>query len=276
MTHGSLFSGIGGFDLAARWAGFENKWQVEIDPWCRRLLKQNFPEAIQYGDIRTVGAHNLERVDIISGGFPCQPFSVAGKQKGRDDNRFLWPEMLRVIREMRPYVVVGENVTGIINMELDQVLTDLENEDYTCETFIIPACAVNAPHRRDRVWIIAYSDSERLQSGRKNGRSIPNIKKRIQDNRKTHRLGSLGSATNPYSERCQKFDPSEESSEQEFTSCEDHAAWTNWPNQPGVCRGNDGLPHRLDRLKGLGNAIVPELALVIFLLIKYKTEENNV
>ncbi len=157
MTHGSLFAGIGGFDLAAECAGIKTIWQVEINPYCQRVLKKNFPEAKRYGDIRDVGKHNLERVDIISGGFPCQPFSIAGKQKGKTDDRFLWPEMFRVIREMRPSFVICENVTGIIDLALDQVLIDLENKGYVGETFIIPACAVNAPHKRDRVWIIAYS-----------------------------------------------------------------------------------------------------------------------
>lgn len=158
MNVGSLFSGIGGIDLGLQRAGMRITWQVEIDEWCRGKLARLFPGARQYGDIRGVGAHNLEPVDLICGGFPCQPFSVAGKQKGKGDDRYLWPEMLRVIAELRPRWIIGENVAGIVNLALESVLLDLEAEGYEVGAFIIPACAVGAPHRRDRVWIVAYSD----------------------------------------------------------------------------------------------------------------------
>jgi len=154
MTFGSLFAGIGGFDLGLERAGMECKWQVEIDPFCNKVLQKHWPNVKRYVDVKTVGKHNLEPVDLISGGFPCQPFSVAGKRGGKDDNRYLWPEMLRVISEVRPTWVIGENVAGIVNMALDQVCSDLEAQGYEVQPFIIPACAVNAPHRRDRVWIV--------------------------------------------------------------------------------------------------------------------------
>lgn len=161
MTHASLFSGIGGFDLAAEWAGWTNVFNCEIDPFCRRVLAYHFPNAIQYEDIKTTDFRPLRGgVDVLTGGFPCQPFSLAGKRKGTDDNRYLWPEMLRAIRELAPRWVVGENVFGIVNwsdgLVFEQVCADLEDEGYEVQPYLIPACAVDAPHRRDRVWFVAH------------------------------------------------------------------------------------------------------------------------
>lgn len=155
MTFGSLFAGIGGFDLGLERAGMECKWQVEIDDFCSRVLEKHWPHVKRYRDVREVGAHNLEPVDLICGGFPCQPFSVAGKQRGKEDDRHLWPEMFRIVSELRPTWVVGENVPGLVRLGLDQVLSDLEGIGYSCQTFDIPACAVDAPHVRHRIWIVA-------------------------------------------------------------------------------------------------------------------------
>lgn len=156
MNHASLFSGIGGFDLASQWMGWNNIFQVEKDEWCQSILTRHFPLTERYLDIKEFNGEKYRgSIDIISGGFPCQPFSVAGKQKGTEDDRYLWPEMLRVIREIQPTWVVGENVPGIVSLALDQVCTDLENEGYTVQAFIIPAASVNAIHKRDRVWILA-------------------------------------------------------------------------------------------------------------------------
>ena len=160
MTHGQLFAGIGGFGLAARWAGIQNLWANEIDSYCCKLLRQNFPDtSIHEKDIREF---HPEYVDIISGGFPCQPFSTAGKRGGTGDNRFLWPEMLRVIASVRPQWVIGENVAGLLSMgdgkTLDRILTDLEDQGYHTETFLIPASATGAWHRRERLWIIGHTE----------------------------------------------------------------------------------------------------------------------
>lgn len=162
LRHGSLFSGIGGFDLAAEWMGWENVFQVEIDPFCQKVLEKNFPNVTKYGDIKEFnGTKYRGAVDIISGGFPCQPFSSAGKRKGNKDDRHLWPEMLRVIGEVQPSYIVGENVYGLLNwskgLVFEQVCADLENEGYQVQPVILPACAVDAPHRRDRIWFVAYS-----------------------------------------------------------------------------------------------------------------------
>ena len=157
MKHLDLFSGIGGFALAARWVGWETVGFCEIDPYCQQVLRKHWPDVPIYDDVRELTGETVGHVDIITGGYPCQPFSVAGKRRGEADDRHLWPEFARLIRELRPRWVVGENVAGHINMGLDDVLSDLEGLGYTWEAFVIPACAVNAPHRRDRVWFVADS-----------------------------------------------------------------------------------------------------------------------
>jgi len=169
MTHASLFSGIGGFDLAAQWAGFTNVFNCEWEEFPRKVLKHHFPNAEQYADIHDFDATKYNgRIDILSGGFPCQPFSVAGKRKGSEDERHLWPQMLRVIGECQPRWIVGENVRGLVSwsdgLVLETCYSDLENLGYSVQSFIIPACATNAPHRRDRVWIVAHSDNFRTSS----------------------------------------------------------------------------------------------------------------
>lgn len=163
MTHGSLFSGIGGFDLAAEWMGWSNVFNCEWEEFPRRVLKHHFPHATQHQDIREFDATAYAgRVDIVSGGFPCQPYSTAGKRKGKDDERHLWPEMLRVVRECAPRYVVGENVRGLVSwnggLVFEEVCVDLEALGYAVQPFLLPACGVGAPHRRDRVWFVAYSD----------------------------------------------------------------------------------------------------------------------
>jgi len=171
MNHGSLFSGIGGFDLAAEWAGFTNLFNCEWEEFPRKVLKHHFPNAEQFEDIKDFNATAYSgRLDILSGGFPCQPFSVAGKRKGSEDERHLWPEMLRVVGECKPRWVVGENVRGLVNwsdgLVFETCCTDLEALGYSVQSFIIPACAVNAPHRRDRVWIVAQNTN---RDGRASG-----------------------------------------------------------------------------------------------------------
>lgn len=159
MTHGSLFTGIGGFDLAAQWMGWENVFQVEINPDCQKILKQKFPEAKKHGDIRTTDFTIYRRlVDVLSGGFPCQPFSISGERRGINDDRALWPEMLRAIQEVWPYWVVGENVTGIKSMALEHYCSDLENIGFEVQPIDISACCVGINQDRERTWIVAHNN----------------------------------------------------------------------------------------------------------------------
>jgi DNA (cytosine-5)-methyltransferase 1 len=162
MRHGSLFSGIGGFDLASKWMGWENVFHCEWMEFPRKVLEYHFPESDSLIDIcKTDFKKYANKIDILTGGFPCQPFSMAGKRKGTEDERYLWGEMLRAIQEIKPKYVIAENVFGITNIDgglvFEQVCLDLEAEGYEVQPFIIPACAKNAPHRRDRVWFIAQN-----------------------------------------------------------------------------------------------------------------------
>jgi DNA (cytosine-5)-methyltransferase 1 len=164
MRHGSLFSGIGGFDLASEWIGWENVFHCEWNAFGQKVLKYYWPKAITYNDItKTDFTIHRGTIDILTGGFPCQPYSSAGKRLGKEDSRHLWPEMLRAIREIQPTWVVGENVRGLTNwnggLVFDEVQAELEAQGYEVTPFLLPACAVNAPHRRDRIWFVAYSSS---------------------------------------------------------------------------------------------------------------------
>lgn len=311
MKHGSLFSGIGGFDLAAQWMGWNNIFQVEKDDWCRKVLAKNFLKTEQFADIKDFTGHEYtNQIDVISGGFPCQPFSVAGKRKGKDDDRYLWEEMLRLIATIKPTYVVGENVTGIIGLALDTVLSDLEAQNYTTETFIIPACGKNAWHKRDRVWIVSYSNSIGRQDEQKEN------EKSLCDKERHHKIEEqiwwkqqcgLVKSGSIFSNSKSKFSNERENgndteqrkiqlqtggSNSIFTDT-DGIGWENglhgkkqrgetsklrnsyskqyrnyWEAEPGVGRVVDGLSNRVDRLKGLGNAIVPQVAYEIFSAIE--------
>ena len=170
MKHGSLFSGIGGFDMAAEWMGWENKFHCEWNEFGQKVLKHYWPHAASYGDIKQTDFTIWNgQIDVLSGGFPCQPYSLAGKRKGKEDDRHLWPEMLRAIREIQPRWVVGENVFGLVNwsggLVFHEVQADLEAAGYEVWPYVIPACAKNAPHRRDRVWFVAYSKKANSRNG---------------------------------------------------------------------------------------------------------------
>ena len=221
MNHLDLFSGIGGFALAARWAGINTVAFCEIEPFAQKVLKKNFPSVPVFPDICKLTRSDInETVDIITGGFPCQPFSIAGRKKGTEDNRDLWPQMFRVIKEFRPTWVIGENVANFVGMAFERTKADLESEGYEVQPLIIPACGVNAPHKRDRVWIVAYSRCSLLQGGIKPRADEVEVEKQNADI--DQRSG-------------------------------------RWATEPDVGRVAHGVPNRVDRLKGLGNAIVPQV-----------------
>jgi DNA-cytosine methyltransferase len=194
LKHGSLFSGIGGFDLAAEWMGWENVFHCEWNEFGQRILKHYWPKAISYEDItKTDFSIHRGKIDILTGGFPCQPYSSAGKRLGKEDDRHLWPEMLRAIREIAPKYVVGENVSGLLSwnggLVFNEVQADLEAEGYEVQPCVLPAAAVNAPHRRDRIWFIAYSKSEQSKRLQLKQREI-NEKEQKQSGRSDCRMGN--------------------------------------------------------------------------------------
>ena len=185
MKHGSLFSGIGGFDLAAEWMGWDNTFHCEWNEFGQKVLKHHFPKAISYDDItKTDFTIHRGRIDVLSGGFPCQPYSLAGKRQGKNDERHLWPHMLRAIREIKPNWVVGENVRGILNWNdgvvFEEVCAEMEDEGFEVLPFILPAASVNAPHQRYRVWFVAHSN-ECDDARRPEGHEGEGGKERLQE-----------------------------------------------------------------------------------------------
>lgn len=272
MTHLSLFSGIGGLDLAAEWTGFQTVGQCEWADYPAKVLEKHWPDVPRWRDIRTLTKETfyertgLRTVDVISGGFPCQPFSVAGKRRGIEDDRYLWPEMLRVIQELRPAWVVGENVAGIVSMALDQVFFDLESIGYETRAFVFPACAVDAPHRRDRCAIVAYSKSNRLQgfgaawaqergtrSGKTEFKGLHHVPDAHDGGGALRRDGELSAAQGPGGIRPDYGGGTPE-----------YGGWEWWPAEPDVGRVAHGIPSRVDRLKCLGNSVVPQQFYPVF------------
>lgn len=280
MNHGSLFSGIGGFDLPSEWMGWNNVFQCEKDPFCRKVLKYYWPKAILYDDIKQTDFSFWKgRIDILTGGFPCQPFSLAGKRKGTEDDRNLWPEMLRAIQEIAPEWVVGENVYGIINwnggLAFEQVQADLEAEGYEVQPYILPACGVNAPHKRDRVWFVAYRSIDR---------GPVSVQQRGQNKTKdinTCRKDESRIAANTQKQGLERSDTKGQTCSGGFNS---QPNWQGFPTQSPVCSGNDGLSSRLDgitfprwrneSIKAYGNAIVPQVAYEIFRVIDSGYKQN--
>lgn len=256
LTHLDLFSGIGGFALAARWAGIKTIGFSEIEPYACRVLAKNFPDVQNYGDIKKLSGL---RADIVTGGFPCQPFSLAGKQRGKEDDRHLWPEMLRVIADARPSWVVGENVPGIIGMELDGVLSDLESHGYTSWPLGIPACAVDARHRRQRVWIVAHAHRGDSGTGRNGCQNQKGTRADHQPARSNQDAEYVANAAGEQARRLQQ----RAFSAYPGDGGDGRSQTSSWHPEPELGRVAHGIPNRAHRLRGLGNAIVPQVAFVI-------------
>lgn len=335
MTHASIFTGIGGFDLAAEASGFTNVFAVEKDKYCKKIIKQNFPDTTIYGDIYEFDATRYKgQITVLSGGFPCQPFSVAGKQRGKHDDRYLWPQFYRVIKECRPTWVIAENVAGIITMgghtetvgmesqttttgETDQYITekqqyilteiihDFERAGYDVEIFLIPALAVGAKHRRNRIWIVGHAkhdgsftakeyrcnetnDTERTPEKQEktiqfkgtsrsgNDRCSNNSKigskpySKTFMERKSERMVQHRFISNTTGKRIQrrwvgrKQKPQPYDRQRLFVCGGKGSGKHQWPIEPNVGRVANGIPRRVDRIKALGNAIVPQVAYEIF------------
>jgi DNA (cytosine-5)-methyltransferase 1 len=316
MKHGSLFSGIGGFDLAAEWMGWENVFHCEWNEFGQKVLHHYWPQAIQYNDItKTDFTIHRGAIDILTGGFPCQPYSAAGKRLGKDDERHLWPEMLRAIREIQPRWVVGENVRGLTNwnggLVFDEVQSDLEALGYEVLPFLLPACAKDAPHRRDRIWFVAYRADARVEDlrGQKEQanefEAAPHSTSDGLHDESTERNNTVGadnkqprtqrvspvkgfgnertttyadSANNKTRTQREILGQQDREKTSRYSNVERPNQWQNFPTQPPICGGNDGLPSELDgitfpkwrneSIKAYGNAVVPQVVYEIFKAIE--------
>ena len=312
MNHGSLFSGIGGFDLAAEWMGWNNEFHCEWMPFPRKVLHHYWPNSKSYEDItKTDFSIHRGTIDILTGGFPCQPYSSAGKRLGKEDERHLWPHMLRAISEIKPTYVVGENVRGLTNwsggLVFEEVCADLEGEGYEIQPILLPACAVGAPHRRDRIWFVASnSNSRRLERTKESGwdsinaigesefRTATNSDSIRQHERKcdneefTSERGinaqydinendGQGNAADTSHKRQEYALENGKLEGRRFGQSYQRGFWNTFPSQSPICGGDDGLPTELDgitfskwrqeSIKGYGNAIVPQVAYQIFKVI---------
>ena len=275
MRHVDLCSGIGGFALGFQWAGLSYPVLFcDTEPWCRKVLNKHWPDVPIAEDVKELANDPdglIPECDIITAGYPCQPFSVAGDRRGQDDDRHIWPEIFSIIKAKRPTWCIFENVFCHISMGLDEVLSDLEGENYAVRPFVIPACAVDAPHRRDRVWIIAKNvenaghrtgrhkwvaetgqdpsgewaaDTSKASGSGQQSETLANAdSKRLQGGKKTRNTSQIWKKRNKQLTRRNKFPKGQ-----------------NWLPEPPVGRVANGIPRRVDRLRGLGNAIVPQIA----------------
>jgi len=281
LRHLDLFSGLGGFSLGLEaTGGFETVAFCDIEKFSRKVLKKHWPNVKQYKDIKELTYEQIKEdtlapIDIVTGGYPCQPFSIAGSQRGEKDKRHLWPDMFRIVKECKPTWVIGENVSGHIKLGLDTVLQDLESEGYSVRAFSISASSVGANHQRERVWIIAHSN---MENTRQHGR-------RIESTWDTESIGPRTSEETEWSPNSDKVNGSSERaslvgessdtnsqglqgrrSEQQLRENETErpTSWDSWwESEPSVGRVANGIPHRVDRLKGLGNSLVPAIPYAI-------------
>lgn len=292
MRHASLFSGIGGFDLAAENVGWENVFSCEINPFGRRVLQYYWPNTTHYEDIKELQATKYNgRIDVLSGGFPCQPYSTAGKRLGKHDERHLWPEMLRIVQECKPRWIVGENVRGIASwndgLVFEEVHTDLEAEGYEVQAFILPAAGVDAPHKRDRVFFVGHATNTkqlRLEHSAEFG-DVPQGSGETWEHTAGHAqtTSEVRVVANANSDGLQGGVPTDIHQQQSRQGSPpekrvpirgQRVPFERFPTQPPICGGDDGLPSELDgttfskwrkdSVMAYGNAIVVPLVENIF------------
>ncbi len=263
LTVGSLFSGIGGLDLGLERAGMEVRWQAEVDPYCSRVLAKHWPSVPNLGDVTKIDWSDVERVDLICGGYPCQPFSTAGKRLGATDARHLWPYFRDALRALRPRFALLENVRGHFTLGFPDVLADLDELGFDAEWTIVPASWLGAPHRRDRLFVVAYSQGVSFGAGFRESESGW-IGRR--------RFGDSGSSPRDVADSAVLFrDGGDDhtggggaciltSTEPRDGRGDARAGISGWAVEPDVGRVAHGVPHRVDRLRALGNAVVPQVA----------------
>ena len=279
LTVGSLFSGIGGLDLGLERSGMEVIWQSEIDPYGCRVLKKHWPEVVNHGNIKEIKWGDVVRPDIICGGYPCQPFSTAGKRNGANDSRHLWPWVREAISELRPKYAILENVRGHITLGLSTVLGELASIGYDAEWQIVSANSVGAPHLRERVIIIAYPVRELANTN--NSRCVYRQPQIFTADRWLNALSLIGSGSTDVANTSKqhshgKPDNARDSERPETIPQSGDSSRTsgrsNWQTEPDVGRVAHGVPSRVDRLRGLGNAVVPHVAeLIGRMVIDYDT-----
>ena len=296
LRHVDLCSGIGGFALGFEWAELSSPVLFcDIEPWSRKILAKHWPDVPIATDVKELASdpdRNVPDCDILTAGYPCQPFSLAGKRGGSEDDRHIWPHILQIVASKRPAWCVFENVYGHLTLGLDQVLSDLEVEGYATRPFIVPACGVDAPHKRDRIWIIAKNMGDTSRSGqqgdnwRRSGKEPENGCEDVADTEIMH--GDVSAQHSKQGKR-QAPEPREHSGEKSLAdpdnSGREEQRWPKpaqpkyqapqcgggWLPEPGVGRVANGIPRRVDRLKGLGNAIVPQIAMRIGWTIRSET-----
>jgi DNA (cytosine-5)-methyltransferase 1 len=272
LQHLDLFSGIGGFSLGLEaTGGFETKAFCDIEKYPRQVLQKHWPHVKQYEDIKELNyerlkADGIDSIDIITGGYPCQPFSIAGRKKGEEDPRHLWPEYFRLVKELRPTWVIGENVSGHIKLGLDTVIEDLESEDYSVRPFSISASSIGANHQRERIWILAHSRRSQWPRAEQRGENENETRQENANQFERSSSTSEVDVANTNDERLQRqwqsrnqftprFNSSRESSEEGQGTV--GQGW--WESEPNMGRVAHGIPKRVDRLKSLGNSLVPQI-----------------
>ena len=293
MTVGSLFSGIGGLDLGLERAGMKVIWQSEIDPYANRVLKKHWPEVVNHGNIKEINWQEVERPDVLCGGYPCQPFSTAGKRRGEEDPRHLWPWVREAIVRLRPRYAILENVRGHLTLGGLSVIGELATIGYDAEWRIVSAASVGANHRRDRIIIVAYPQSQHSNGGNYqrgdstqpqtipkfgNGSGTQNMANTNNTRPCSEKINSAKTGEYAFGEfgRCSKnvadsdnygYVYAQEPWESNAWGRSAYSGFLNWQIEPDVGRVANGIPNRVDRLKGLGNAVVPQVAEVIGRLV---------